>query len=172
MSQAVEIIRATSPQDVAAVKALFLEYLQFVTDYLGQDLSFQGTEKEFADFPQTYTSLFLAKSEDENLEYENLGAVGLKLLRPDLIELKRLYVTPAGRGLGLGYKLSEKIIEDTRAHGYDALYLDTDPGLIHANAVYEKLGFKDVDQYYDNPLGGQSRYMKLIIGTTSSQSEG
>ena len=153
-----EIIRATSDKDVAAVKALFLEYLQFVTAYLGQDLSFQGTKKEFADFPRTYTSLFLAKRGEENL-----GAVGLKLLKPNLIELKRLYVTPAGRGSGLGYKLSEQVIKDARAHGYDALYLDTDPGLTHANAVYEALGFRDVPQYYENPLGGQSRYMKLVL---------
>lgn len=158
MTARVEIIRATSPDDVAAVKMLFLDYLKFVTDYLGQDLSFQGTEKEFADFPQTYTSLFLAKRGEENL-----GAVGLKLLKPKLIELKRLYVTPSGRGLGLGYKLSEKVIKDARAHGYDALYLDTDPGLIHANAVYESLGFQDVPQYYENPLGGQSRYMRLDL---------
>jgi carbonic anhydrase len=154
----VVIIRATSKKDVAAVKTLFLEYLEFVTAYLGQDLSFQGTEKEFADFPQTYTSLFLAKRDEENL-----GAVGLKLLKPNLIELKRLYVTPVARGLGLGYKLSEAVIKDARAHGYDALYLDTDPGLTHANAVYEALGFRDIPQYYENPLGGQSRYMKLEL---------
>ena len=92
-----EIICATSPDDIASVKALFLDYLEFVTQYLGQDLSFQGTEKEFADFPHTYTSLFLAKQGGQAL-----GAVGLKLLNPethpDLIELKRLYVSPAGRG--------------------------------------------------------------------------
>lgn len=154
----VEIIRATSDKDVAAVKALFLDYLQFVTAYLGQDLSFQGTEKEFADFPQTYTSLFLAKH-----GAESLGAVGLKLLRPDIIELKRLYVSPEGRGLGLGFKLSQAVIKDARTRGYKSLYLDTDPGLTHANAVYEALGFKDVPQYYENPLGGQSRYMKIDL---------
>lgn len=154
----VEIIRAASAEDIAAVKTLFLEYLQFVTDYLGQDLSFQGTEKEFADFPQTYTSLFLAKRGNTPL-----GAVGLKPLNPDIIELKRLYVAPQGRGLGLGYRLSEQVVEDARAKGHTYLYLDTDPGLIHANAVYEALGFKNVAQYYDNPLAGQSRYMRLAL---------
>jgi GNAT superfamily N-acetyltransferase len=154
----VEIIRATLPEDIAAVKTLFLEYLEFVTDYLGQDLSFQGTDKEFADFPQTYTSLFLAKQGEEPL-----GAVGLKLLTPELIELKRLYVAPKGRGLGLGYRLSEQVVKDARAHGHTHLYLDTDPGLVHANAIYEALGFKDVEQYYDNPLAGQSRYMRLTL---------
>lgn len=154
----VEIIRATSDNDIAAVKALFLDYLQFVTAYLGRDLSFQGTAKEFADFPQTYTSLFLAKRGSTPM-----GAVGLKRLTPDVIELKRLYVAPAGRGLGLGYRLSEHVVQDARVHGHTHLYLDTDPGLIHANAIYEALGFEDVPQYYDNPLAGQSRYMRLTL---------
>lgn len=153
-----QIIRAQTPEDIAAVKSLFLDYLNFVTKFLGQDLSFQGTEKEFAKFPQTYTALFLAKQNDAPL-----GAAGLKLLRPDLIELKRLYVAPAGRGLRLGEKLSQAVIEEARRLGYEYLYLDTDPGLTHANAIYENLGFEDIPQYYENPLAGQSRYMRLAL---------
>ncbi|RKQ71839.1 acetyltransferase (GNAT) family protein [Litorimonas taeanensis] len=154
----VEVRPATSKSDVAAVKALFLDYLQFVTDYLGQDLSFQGTEKEFANFPTTYTRLFLARH-GENA----VGAVGLKLLRPNLLELKRLYVSPEGRGLNLGKRLSQAAINEARMLGYTELYLDTDPGLAHANAIYEVLGFQDVEQYYENPLGSQSRYMRLAL---------
>jgi len=160
----IQIIRAETPEDIAAVKALFIDYLQFVTDYLGQDLSFQGTEKEFADFPQTYTSLFLAKQGNTAL-----GACGLKNLPTNLIdpngipELKRLYVSPAGRGHSLGQRLSQAVIDDARGHGHAHLYLDTDPGLTHANAIYEALGFEDIPLYYDNPLGGQSRYMRLKL---------
>lgn len=152
------IIRAETQEDIDAVKSLFLYYLTFVTEYLGQDLSFQGTEKEFASFPETYSALFLAKRDGVPL-----GAVGLKLLQPDLIELKRLYVAPAGRGLNLGEKLSRAVIEEARRLGYSHLYLDTDPGLTHANTLYEKLGFEDIPQYYDNPLAEQSRYMRLAL---------
>lgn len=160
----IQIIRAETPEDIAAVKTLFLDYLQFVTEYLGQDLSFQGTEKEFADFPQTYTSLFLAKQNNMAL-----GACGLKNLPTNLIspnpipELKRLYVSPEGRGLNLGQKLSQAVVNDARHNSHSHLYLDTDPGLIHANAIYESLGFEDIPLYYDNPLGGQSRYMRLKL---------
>lgn len=154
----INIIRAETDREIAAVKSLFLEYLNFVTDYLGQDLSFQGTEKEFTHFPDSYTSLFLARQ-----NHSALGAAGLKQLRPEIIELKRLYVAPSGRGMGIGQQLCQAVIDDARAHGFSQLYLDTDPGLIHANAIYEALGFKDVAQYYDNPLGEQSRYMCLAL---------
>ena len=46
--------------------------------------------------------------------------------------------------------------------GYSQMFLDTDPGLTHANSVYEALGFEDIDRYYDNPMGC-SRYMALKL---------
>jgi len=153
---AVHIIEAATANDIAAVRALFLEYLKFVESYLGQDLSFQGTEKEFADFPQTYDALFLA-----TLNGEPVAACGLKPFKPGICELKRLYCKPAARGHGLGLTLSQATIKKARAIGYAKIYLDTDHGLIHANAVYEALGFKDIEKYYDNPM--DSRFMGLAL---------
>ncbi|WP_418152452.1 hypothetical protein AB8615_12265 [Litorimonas sp. RW-G-Af-16] len=97
----IQISQATDPADVAAVKALFLEYLQFVERYLGQDLSFQGTDKEFADFPQIYDDLFLAR-----VNGQPLAACAIKPLPNDMTgkicELKRLYARPEESGLGAG----------------------------------------------------------------------
>ena len=152
----VRIIKAETKADIAAVRDLFLEYLGFVERYLGQDLSFQGTEKEFADFPQTYDALFLAK-----LDGEPVAACGLKPFKPGICELKRLYCRPAARGHNLGLKLSQATVDKARALGYETMYLDTDHGLIHANKIYEKLGFRDIEKYYDNPM--DSRFMALNL---------
>ncbi|MGB3457065.1 MAG: hypothetical protein WBA35_11955, partial [Litorimonas sp.] len=81
------IRRATSPEDIAAVKALFLDYLHFIEAYLGQSLSFQGTEAEFAGFPDRYDALWLAE-----LDGVPVGAVGLKPFEGKTAELKRLWV--------------------------------------------------------------------------------
>lgn len=150
------LTHATTDSEIAAVREIFLEYLQFVERYLGRDLSFQGTEKEFADFPQTYDALFLAQ-----LDGEPLAACGLKPFKPGICELKRLYCRPAGRGHGLGLKLSAAAIETARSLNYTAIYLDTDHGLTHANSVYETLGFRDIEKYYDNPM--DSRFMGLEL---------
>ncbi len=146
------ISQATTDADIAAVRAIFLEYLGFVERYLGQDLSFQGTEKEFADFPQTYDALFLAR-----LEGQPVAACGIKPFKPGICELKRLYCRPDGRGHGIGLKLSEAALETARQLNYSSIYLDTDHGLTHANAIYETLGFQDIEKYYDNPM--DSRFM-------------
>lgn len=150
------ITRATTPNDIAQVKALFLDYLRFIETYLGQTLSFQGTEAEFADFPQTYDALWLAR-----LSGEPVGAVGLKPFEPGTAELKRLWVAPSGRGHGLGEALCRTCIDGARAQGYTRLLLDTDRGLTHANSVYERLGFRDIERYYDNPM--DSRFMALSL---------
>ena len=152
----VKIIQAVNPEDIASVRAIFLEYLEFVERYLGQDLSFQGTEKEFSDFPDTYDALFLA-----TLNGAAVGACGIKPFKPGICELKRLYCRPAARGHGVGLKLSRSALEAARDLGYKQINLDTDHGLTHANAVYEALGFKDIDKYYDNPM--DSRFMARAL---------
>ena len=150
------VIQVKTQIDINAVREIFLEYLDFVEHYLGQDLSFQGTEKEFADFPQTYDALFLGQ-----LNGEPVAACGLKPFEPGICELKRLYCRPQARGHGLGLKLSAAVVKKARSLGYKHIYLDTDYGLTHANAVYEALGFQDIEKYYENPM--ESRFMSLAL---------
>ena len=150
------VIQVKTQIDINAVREIFLEYLDFVEHYLGQDLSFQGTEKEFADFPQTYDALFLGQ-----LNGEPVAACGLKPFEPGICELKRLYCRPQARGHGLGLKLSAAAVKKARSLGYKHIYLDTDYGLTHANVVYEALGFQDIEKYYDNPM--ESRFMSLAL---------
>ena len=151
-----QIKRATIPQEIADVRDIFVEYLTFIEAFLGQSLAFQNTEAEFSDFPQTYDALFLATLDDAPV-----AACGLKPFKSDICELKRLYCRPAGRGHGLGRKLTEAAIIAAREMGYPTMYLDTDHGLTHANAVYESLGFRDIEKYYDNPM--DSRFMALDL---------
>lgn len=152
----VQIKRADTPQNIADVRDIFIEYLKFVEAFLGQSLAFQNTDAEFADFPHTYDAVFLA-----SLHTEPVAACGIKPFKGKICELKRLYCRPAGRGHGLGRALTETAILAAREMGYTTLYLDTDHGLTHANAVYEALGFRDIDKYYDNPM--DSRFMALEL---------
>jgi len=48
MAQNITIGIAKAAEEIAAVKTIFLEYMEFIEDYLGESLGFQGTEKEFA----------------------------------------------------------------------------------------------------------------------------
>jgi len=67
-----------------------------------------------------------------------------------------------GRGHNLGLRLTQAAIAYSKKDGFDKMYLDTDPGLLHANTIYEHLGFNDIERYYGNPMGC-SRYMALTL---------
>jgi carbonic anhydrase len=153
----VEIYKAETPKDIAAVKSIFLEYLTFMESFLDQPLYFQGPETELKTFPDAYSALLIAKVNDIPV-----AACGIKHLRDDICELKRLYCRPEGRGHNLGEKLTRASLETARLSGHSHIYLDTDPGLVHACKIYEKLGFTDIERYYDNPMGC-SRYMALAL---------
>ena len=151
------IIQAIAPDDVQCVRQIFLDYIAFIEDYLGQSIGFQNTDEEFKTFPAMYRALFLA-----TLDGTPVGACGVKAFQPNIAELKRLYVLPAGRGHGFGQRLINSAIDFSKTSGFEKMYLDTDPGLTHANSIYEALGFTDIDRYYGNPMGC-SRYMALNL---------
>ncbi len=148
-----EFIRATTPGDIAEVKKLFQEY----ADFLDVDLCFQGFDDEMATFPEIYEALFLARVDDAPA-----AAIGLKDLGGGVCEMKRLYARPQFQGLGLGRLLSEALINEAQRSGYKSMRLDTLKRLEAAVALYRKLGFAEIDKYYDNPEAGVI-YMERLL---------
>ncbi len=122
---------------------------------LGISLCFQDFESELAGLPGDYAppdgGLILARGGGELV-----GVVALRALdrAAGICEMKRLYVAPAGRGQGLGRRLAEAVIAEARRLGYRAMRLDTLPSMREAQALYERLGFRDIANYNGNPVAG------------------
>ncbi len=144
-----KIIRARTENELKEVRQLFLEYQQF----LGVDLCFQGFKEELAGLPGKYAppkgALLLAVEEPEIA-----GCVALRELDEAVCEMKRLFVRPPFRGRGVGRLLAQAIIEEARKLDYLLMRLDTLDSLKAALGLYESLGFKKTEPYYDNPLPG------------------
>lgn len=66
-------------------------------------------------------------------------------------ELKRLYVTDAARGLGLGRRLSEALMASAREAGFETMQLDTARRLVEAIAMYRSMGFAEIAPYHAYP---------------------
>ena len=140
------------------VRLLFTEYQAG----LGVNLCFQNFERELAELPGQYAppggQLLLARV-DERIA----GCVALRPNEDGISEMKRLYVRPAFRGLGLGKQLTDCIIDRARAIGYKKMRLDTLPGKMdRAIAMYRSLGFKEIPRYYDNPYE-EAIYMEMAL---------
>ena len=82
---------------------------------------------------------------------EPLGCVALTRDGPASGEVKRLWVAPTARGMGLGSRLMAGIETHARALGLTRLRLDTNATLAEAIAMYRRLGWLDTPRYNDNP---------------------
>ena len=82
-------------------------------------------------------------------------------------EIKRLYVSPQARGLGLGLKLVRAILEVAEAQGYSEVKLDTLPSMTAARAVYKSFGFAECGAYYGTPIEG-TVFLRKKLGKKES----
>jgi DNA-binding MarR family transcriptional regulator/GNAT superfamily N-acetyltransferase len=84
------------------------------------------------------------------LHGESVGCVGLKFL-PDgpTAEIKRMWVAPTARGLGLARRLLAELESRALAHGRDLLRLDTNTALTAAINLYRSAGFYEIPAFND-----------------------
>ena len=77
-------------------------------------------------------------------------------------EMKRLYVRPAFRGLGLGRLLAQALMDHAMRAGYSVMLLDTLDDMEAARGLYVALGFEEIPPYYFNPIAG-AHYLKAEL---------
>ena len=147
----VRIEPARWPAEVALARELFLEYAA----WLDFDLCFQSFEPELAGLPGGYAppggGLWFARAEGEAAGVVGLRPFGETGRRDGTCEMKRLWVRPPYRGLGLGRRLALQTLEAARAAGYQRLRLDTLPRMTRARELYAGLGFRDVTATVADP---------------------
>ena len=147
----------TGPPLASIARSLFLAYRA----ELGIDLEFQDFSSELDSLPGSYSPprgrLYVAR-----VNGEPAGCIALRPLGNDTCEMKRLFILPPYRRLGLGRVLSQQIIADARSIGYSRLVLDTLPSMQQAQSLYCSLGFTEIEPYRFNPVAG-AVFMELKL---------
>ncbi len=160
-SPVIALRRPAHATDLLATRIIFTEYAAS----LSVDLAFQDFAQELDALPGEYTepygALLLAW-----VDGALAGCCALRLFDAsdyaNAAEMKRLYVRPAFRGLGLGRLLAEGILDAARAAAYHCVLLDTLDDMEAARALYEDLGFVEIPPYYHNPHAG-AHYLKVDL---------
>ncbi|MDN5001682.1 GNAT family N-acetyltransferase [Bradyrhizobium sp. GCM10027634] len=80
-----------------------------------------------------------------------IGCVGLKGTDYGYAEIKRLWVAPAARGLGLGRLLMDATEAAARELGIPLLRLDTNSSLPEAGQLYRTTGWREIPRFNDDP---------------------
>lgn len=151
----IEIHEAQFPLEIELVRLLFREY----ATGLGVDLCFQGFESELASLPGRYTrpqgGVWLASAANQPA-----ACVALRPHDRHTAEMKRLYVRPDFRGMGLGRRLVNLVVTYAADAGYRRICLDTLPAMSEAIGLYRQMGFKPIEAYYQNPIAGALFFAK------------
>ncbi|GAA2999354.1 helix-turn-helix domain-containing GNAT family N-acetyltransferase [Streptomyces drozdowiczii] len=85
------------------------------------------------------------------LHGEPVACAGLKLPAGAPAEIKRLWVSPRARGLGLARRLLSTLEERAVAHGRDLVRLDTNKALTAAIRLYRDSGYTEIPAFNDEP---------------------
>ena len=85
---------------------------------------------------------------------EAVACGGLRLLSPEVAEVKRMYVDPSARGSGLARRLVAALEQEAVALGARVVRLDTGREMAPAVALYRSSGYREVEDYNGNPDAG------------------
>ena len=79
------------------------------------------------------------------------GCCAFRRLDDATCEMKRMFIPPAFRGLGIGRALADRILADAKAAGYRRMRLETSVRQTDAIRLYERAGFRPIPAYNPAP---------------------
>jgi putative acetyltransferase len=96
-------------------------------------------------------------------------AIGGCWLHGDYAEVKRIYVMPAARGLGLAKLMMQRIEDEAMASGRLIARLETGIHQPESLGLYRRLGYVDRGAFGDYPADDpNSVFMEKLLGRSSS----
>jgi putative acetyltransferase len=129
--------RRADSRDSDAIKLILQKTLKEYEIKLPENYSFsdiENLEEEYLDSGREFTVLL----RDQNI----IGFFALLPADNNQVELKRLYLTAAERGKGLGKYLLESALGKAGKSGHHRIYLETTSKFKEAVGLYQKYGFK------------------------------
>lgn len=170
--------------DSADATALLRAYLTELVDrYYGRPMPVERVDEALAESPSDDLPFFLVAYRDMPTAATTsatataggpavdaaVGCVGLRPLGPSSAEVKRLFVVPHARRLGVGVLLLDALEAHARATGVTELRLDTRGDLVEARALYTRHGYVEIPAYNDEKYAEHWFAKRLAAGPDAVQ---
>lgn len=101
---------------------------------------------------------------------EAVGCGALRTLERRVGEIKRMWVRPDVRGLGVGRRLLAHLERLARERALSVVRLDTHESLAEALQLYRSAGYREIPPYNDNPYA--QRWFEKRLGRTHRDAAG
>ncbi|GGF53012.1 PadR family transcriptional regulator [Azorhizobium oxalatiphilum] len=134
------------PRDPVARACLEAYYAELAVRFEGGFDVKLSRDPDAADMIRPRGAFLVALSEELAV-----GCVGVKGQGGAVAEVKRLWVSPAARGIGLAHKLMAGAEEAARSLGVEVLRLDTNKALPEAQKLYRSTGWTEIPRFNDDP---------------------
>ncbi|MDH3299023.1 MAG: helix-turn-helix domain-containing GNAT family N-acetyltransferase [Acidimicrobiia bacterium] len=147
LSAAAVTIEPVDPADSAAVESL-RRYFGELDERFETGFDEADSVTADADFYRPPRGAFLLAHHGDDA----VACGAVHRLTPDIAEIKRMWVNPDWRGIGLGRRILERLEQEGRSLGCTVVRLDTNSVLTEAIAMYRSAGYEPIDRYNDNPF--------------------
>jgi putative acetyltransferase len=109
----------------------------------------EGELHDVDNYQQDYVEnrgLFLVVVDDNKL----IGTGGIKMLKNNIAELKRLWLLEEYHGQRIGYQVVSRLLDFAHAHNYEKVWLQTSQRQERAIRFYTQLGFYKIPSYRES----------------------
>lgn len=177
MARSWTLDRLTGPDTAAVLRPLFTEYLQWVADRLRHDYGIAFDEPEEvllerhhrafdAELPKMLGPrgrVIVARIADSIV-----GVGTMKPVSDGTAEIKRMFVRPEARGLGIARAIMARLLDDARSEGFTEIRGETMDFMGTAIALYRSLGTAEIVQFDESEaaqagLEGITRYLAIRL---------
>lgn len=136
MNSRIEVVKTTSenPDFAVLIKIfdtfLWERYPELKKDYWGNNL---------IEFNDNVVLIYL--------DGKAVASGCFKTYNEKTVELKRMFVSPEARGLGLAQLVIKELEKEAKNQGFETMILETLYKQIEAISLYQKVGFEIVENY-------------------------
>ena len=157
------------PSDPRAERVLFAFMAEMSSRWLGRPATEDDVREALREFPsdglQPPGGLLLVAHRDDDV----VGCAALRFIDAGLGEVNRVYVAPEARRQGLGRRLMAEIERLARERGLRELRLDTRSDLVESRRLYERIGYREVPRFGENPYAAHWFAKRLSEGQHSRE---